>query len=188
MIGGGFWEICPLDISQAVIRGFSRFLYYEKKIEKPVGYYQPILPEIFNRYLTYKGSLQKNINNERMVLTGLAGYLSDHGKSITDICVEDLDNMLSSLYGHLSAETQNKYKTCLRMFLRYLYANKIIRKNFAPLIINKRVFSREKPPLYLGPKQIQKLFASLKYDTPRDLRLSRLSVTLFSVIQKISKK
>jgi len=170
----GFLEICPLDIAPAVIRGFSRFLYYEERIDKPVGYYQPILPEIFNRYLSYKASIQKDINNERIVMTGFAGYLKTHDKDLKDIRVEDVDDMLSSLYGHLSIETQNKHKTCLRVFLRYLFVNKIIRKNLAPLVINRRVFAGAKPPRYLRPEQIQTLFASLKYDTPRDLRANAM--------------
>ena len=176
-----FLEICPLDIAPAVIRGFSRFLYYEKRIDKPVGKYHPILPEIFNRYLSYKASFQSNSDRERIVLTGLAGYLKTQDKDLKNIRVEDLDNMLSSLYGHLNMKTQNSYKTCLRVFLRYLYVNKIIRKNFAPLIINRRVFTGAKPPRYLHPEYIQKLFSSLKYDTPRDLRVNAMVYLAYSL-------
>jgi len=177
----GFLEICPLYKAKSVIRGFSKFLYYTKRIEKPVGRYHPMLPEIFNRYLTYKASLQKNINSERIVLTGFAGYLKTHDKGLKDICVEDVDDMLFSLYGHLSAITQNSYKTCLRVFLRYLYVNKIIRKNFAPLIINRRIFAGSKLPRYLRPESVQKLFASLKYDTSRDLRVKAMVYLAFSL-------
>jgi len=177
----GFLDICPIDISRAVIRGFSRYLYYEKKINNPIGYYHPILPEIFNRYLAYKSSLQKDINPDRIVLTGLSGYMNRHGKSIKDIRVEDLDDMLFSLYGHLNPDTQNKYKSCLRVFLRYLYVKKIIRKNLAPLIINRRVFADTKLPECLDPASIEKLFASLKRDTPRDLRVNAMVYLAYSL-------
>ena len=170
----GFLEICPLRRAASVIRSFSKFLYYEKRIDKPIGKYHPILPDIFNQYLTFKASVQSNIYCERIVLTGFAGYLDAHEKHLKAVRIKDVDCFLSGQYGYLSIETQNSYKTCLRVFLRYLYIKKVIRKNLAPLIVNRRVFAMAKPPRFLRPVFTKKLFGSLKHTTPRDLRTNAM--------------
>ncbi len=170
----GFIESCSLNQAGAVIRRFSRFLYREKRIDKPTGKYHPILPEIFNRYLTYKRSLQDRIHSERIVLTGFAGYLETHGIRLETIHAEDVDNMLATSYGHLAAKSQNSYKSCLRGFLRYLYVNNVMGRNLAPLIVNRRIFAGAKPPRFLLAESIKKLFAGLKHETARDLRVNAM--------------
>lgn len=177
----GFLVSCSLNQAGAVIRRFSRFLYHEKRIEKPTGNYHPILPDIFSQYLSYKGSLQDKIHGERIVLTGFAGYLKVHDIRLKAIRVEDVDNMLAASYGHLSVQTQNSYKSCLRGFLRYLYVKKAIGKNLAPLIVNRPIFAREKPPRFLLPESIKQLFAGLKHDTPRDLRVNAMVYLAYSL-------
>ena len=170
----GFLEICSLNQAGAVIRRFSRFLYHEQRIDKPTGKYHPILPEIFDRYLAYKTSLQDNVYSERIVLTAFAGYIEAHDIRLRAIRVQDVDSMLATSYCHLSVQTQNSYKSCLRGFLKYLYIKNAIGKNLAPLIVNRPVFAGAKPPRFLFPESIRKLFAGLKHDTARDLRVNAM--------------
>lgn len=176
-----FLEFCVLYKAESVIKGFSRFLYYQRRISKPVGKYHPILPEIFNRYLTYKASMQNKVYSERIVLTGLTGYLEENDKTIQGINIQDMDLFVFRQYGHLSLTTQNSYKSCLRGFLKYLYAEKVIKKNLAPLIINRRIFSMAKPPRFLRPACIKKLFGNLKYKIPKDLRANAMVYIAFTL-------
>ncbi len=177
----GFLKFCTLYKAGFVIKSFSRFLYYQKRISKPLGKYYPILPEPFKRYLKYKASMQNAVFSERILLAGLTRYLEENDKAIQDINIKDLDLFLSSQYGHLSVKTQNNYKSCLRVFLKYLYAEKIIKKNLAPLINNRRIFSMAKPPRFLRPADIKKLFGNLKYQTPRDLRANAMVYIAFTL-------
>jgi len=177
----GFLASCPLNQAGAVIRRFSRFLYREQRIDKPTGKYHPILPEIFDRYLTYKRSLQDRIHGERIVLTGFAGYIQTHDIRLETIRVEDVDDMLAASYGHLSVQTQNSYKSCLRGFLRYLYIKNAIGKNLAPLIVNRPVFAQAKLPRFLLAESIKQLFAGLKHATPRDLRVNAMVSLAYSL-------
>ncbi|MBW2709979.1 MAG: tyrosine-type recombinase/integrase, partial [Deltaproteobacteria bacterium] len=145
-----------------------------ERIDKPTGKYHPILPEIFNRYLAYKRSLQERIHSERIVLTAFARYIETHGIRLETIGVEDVDNMLATSYDHLAAKSQNSYKSCLRGFLRYLYVNNVMGRNLAPLIINRRIFAGALLPRFLLAESIEKLFAGLKHDTARDLRVNAM--------------
>jgi len=178
----GFLEVCPLYVARAVIRGFSRFLYYEKKIDKPVGKYHPILPDPFSTYLSYKADIQPdNKWTHRIVLSALHPYLKKRNIRLLEIAIADLDNFISQTYSHLATETQNKYRSCLRGFLRYLFNTGKIRKNLAPLLVGKRMFERSLPPQYLLPQEIRQLFSGMRYDTNRDLRVNAMVYLAFTL-------
>ncbi len=169
-----FLEYCRLYKTISVIRSFSKFLYYERHIKKPVGKYHPILPEIFNKYLSYKASTQSNIYCERIVLTGLSKFLEEHNKTLADIKIEDLDYFLAEQYSHLRIKTQNSYRSALRVFLRELYVKGILQKNLAQFIVNRRIFAMAKPPKFLRAALTKKLFKNLKYTTKKDLRANAM--------------
>jgi site-specific recombinase XerD len=67
--------------------------------------------------------------------------------------------------------TKKLYRGCLRGFLRYLYQErKILKKNLAALLVTTPLYGRSKPPKFLRPREIRKLFATLKLSTPADIR------------------
>ena len=178
----GFLEVCPLYIAKVVIKGFSKFLYYEKKIDKPIGKYHPMLPESFSTYLSYKADIQPdNKWTHQIVLSALHPYLNERHIHLSEIAIADLDNFISQTYSHLATETQNKYRSCLRGFLRYLFNTGAIRKNLAPLLVGKRMFERSLPPRYLLPHEIRQLFSGMRYDTNRDLRANAMVYLAFTL-------
>jgi len=63
------------------------------------------------------------------------------------------------------------YRRRLRGFLRYLfYERKLLPRNLAPLIVGAPQFARAKPPHFLWPDELRRLFAGLKFSSPSDLR------------------
>lgn len=69
------------------------------------------------------------------------------------------------------AATCRVYRSRFRSFLRYLHQErKIIKRDLAALVTSRRSYSRAKPPKFLRPQEIQKLFAGLEVNTPADIR------------------
>ncbi len=186
-----FIEFCMIPRARTVIKGISRFLYYEGRIIKPVGWYQPVLPDIFQKHLEYITSLQTTVSHEQKVLTDFAKYLEKHNKTLKSLTIEDVDYFLANQYRHLKSRTQNVYKSGLRKFLKYLYEEGVIQKNYAPMLKDRRVFAMAKPPKFIRPAKIKKLFSSLQFETVRDYRTNAMLYLAFSLglrpneIQKI---
>jgi integrase/recombinase XerD len=67
--------------------------------------------------------------------------------------------------------TLKTYRHLLRGFLKYLYQERrILKRDLAPLLGGARLFDQKKPPRFLRPQEVQKLFASLRLSTPVDIR------------------
>lgn len=164
------------------IRPFSRYLYREGIIDKALGHYHRKLPEPFAAYLAYMAQIHPdNKWPHRIVLTALHGYLTERSIDLGKITIIELDRFMAKTYGRLAIETQNKYRSCLRGFLRHLFAGGQIEKNFATLLKNKRMFEKNLPPRFLLPHEIQQLFGSMTYDTERDLRANAMVYLAFTL-------
>ena len=67
--------------------------------------------------------------------------------------------------------TRRLYRHHVRGFLKYLYAERqIIKKDLAPLLVGAPLFAQKKPPRFLRPQEVKKLFSSMKLSTPVDIR------------------
>jgi site-specific recombinase XerD len=83
--------------------------------------------------------------------------------------IEDLDHFLAER--KVARSTRSIYRYCLRGFLKYLFRERrILKKDLAPLLVGPRMFCKHKPPKFLRPQEVQKLFASLPLSTPSDIR------------------
>lgn len=177
-----FQTACGRTNVKKAIRPFSRYLYREGVIDKALGHYHRKLPERFAAYLAYMAQIHPdNKWPHRIVLTALHGYLAERNIALGKITIVELDRFMARTYGHLSIETRNKYRSCLRGFLRHLFAGRQIRKNLAPLLKNKRMFERTLPPRYLLPHEIRQLFGNMIYDTERDLRANAMVYLAFTL-------
>jgi site-specific recombinase XerD len=59
----------------------------------------------------------------------------------------------------------------IRQFLKYLYRQRqIIKRDLSPLIVGAHLFSQAKPPNFLRPHEVQKVFAGLELTTDVDIR------------------
>ncbi len=157
------------------VRPFSRHLYRKGLIDTAMGHYHRKLPEPFSSYLSYVVDLYHNNPwPHRIVLTAFWEYLSKRGLTLEEITIDRLDRFMAGAYDHLTVETRNKYRSCLRGFLKHLFMTGLIRKNLAFFLRNKRVFERNLPPRHLTREEIRLLFDRMRFDTERDLRANAM--------------
>ena len=131
------------------------------------------LPDIYEQYFLYlehtREISQAQIGNIRRVLASLYQYLENHKISLTALKIEHLDAFMGEF--EVAKTTLRIYRYHVRGFLKYLYAErKIIRKDLAALLVGAPLFAHKKPPKFLRPQELQKLFSSLKLETSVDIR------------------
>ena len=158
----------------------SEYLFSQKRIDQPLEMSTPKvfnqvvqLPDLHEQYLLfYKQTSRVSDNYQQHVRSLLARfheYLQTQNIEISALKIEHLDTFLGGIKGALS--THSLYHSQLRGFLRYLYhERKIIKRDIAELLVGPPIFAKPKPPKFLRPKEIQKLFSSLKLSTPKAIR------------------
>jgi len=135
--------------------------------------YQVKLPDTYEQYFLYlehtREISQAQITNVRRVLASLHDSLENHKLSLADLKIEHLDAFMGEF--KVAKTTLRIYRDHVRGFLKYLYAEKkIIRKNLAPLLVGAPLFAQKKPPKFLRPQEVQKLFSRMKLSTSVDIR------------------
>ena len=142
------------------------------------------LPDIYEKYFLYfehtREISRKQLVNVRRVLTSLHDYLENHNFSLAALKIEHLDAFMGKF--NVARTTLRIYRYHVRGFLKYLYAEKkIIRKDLAPLLVGPPLFAHKKPPNFLRPQEVQKLFSSLKLETSLDIRTYALIHLAYSL-------
>ena len=135
--------------------------------------YQVKLPDIYEQYFLYlehtREISQAQITNVRRVLASLHAYLENRKLSLADLKIEHLDAFMGEF--KVAKTTLRIYRDHVRGFLKYLYAERqIIKKDLAPLLVGAPLFAQKKPPKFLRPQEVKKLFSSMKLSTPVDIR------------------
>jgi site-specific recombinase XerD len=157
------------------IINLSQYLFTHGRIDQPIQIHKPkaSLPDIYEQYLLYqKQGLKASSNHFRNVkglLRSFHHYLENQGITLSDLNINHLDAFMAAF--KVTEATRRVYRHLLRGFLKYLYYEKgIIKKDYAPLVVGPRLFDQQKPPKFLRPKEVQKLFSSLKLSSPADIR------------------
>jgi len=163
--------------SVPAINGLSRYLFSEGKIPKPLAQRaQRIdLPQIYEDYLAYQQTHRqasvRQIKRIKRVLAPFDDYLQMHQITLNSLTIEKVDDFLTAFLAPFLPATANAYRSMIRQFLGYLYRERqIIKRDLSPLIVGAHLFSQAKPPNFLRPQQVQKLFAELKLTTPANIR------------------
>lgn len=159
----------------AAIRGLSRYLFQQGAIERPIERQRQKLPEIYEHYLLYYAKIRQvnplQILRARRLLFALNDYLKRSQINLSTIRIEHLDAFLANHCAQLTPKTRQNERSCLRGFLKYLYQERgMLHKDFAPLLIGAPLFAQAKPPKFLRPQEVQRLFASLTLSSPKELR------------------
>jgi integrase/recombinase XerD len=159
----------------AAIRGLSRYLFQQGTIERPIERQHQKLPEIYEHYLLYYAKIRQvnplQILRTRRLLSALNDYLKRSQINLSTIRIEHLDAFLADHCAQLTPKTRQNERSCLRGFLRYLYQERgMLHKDFAPLLIGAPLFAQAKPPKFLRPQEVQRLFASLTLSSPKEIR------------------
>ncbi|MDZ7696976.1 MAG: tyrosine-type recombinase/integrase [Deltaproteobacteria bacterium] len=131
------------------------------------------LPDLYEQYFLYlehtREISQVQITNVRRVMTSLYHYLEKHTIRLAAMKIEHLDAFMGEF--NVAKSTLRIYRYHVRGFLTYLYAErKIIRKDLATLLVGAPLFAHKKPPKFLRPEELQRLFSSLKLSTSVDIR------------------
>jgi len=131
------------------------------------------LPDIYEQYFLYlkqtREISQSQINSVRRVLASLYDYLENHKLSLAALKIEHLDAFMGEF--KVARTTLRIYRYYVRGFLKYLYAErKMIKKDLATLLVGPPLFAHKKPPKFLRPQEVQKLFSNLKLVTSVDIR------------------
>jgi len=160
-----------------VIKKFASYLLEQKRIKRPLKgqYYK--LPEIYEQYVAYyKKAHQlrpdKLISIQR-VLSAFNDYLEDSKIKLLSIRIEQIDAFLAEFNKPFKQSTCRLYRSYLRGFLSYLYHQKrILRRDLAPLVVGAPQFAQAKPPKFLRPVEVKRLFCRLSQNlsSKRDLR------------------
>lgn len=159
------------------VYGLSRYLFDQGKIPRPLSVNAPLkrLPKIYEDYLVYyqqKGSwADGNTRQNTRVLCAFHDYLQKEQIDLTRLGIEDVDAFLAQFFAPFKSSTQRAYRSKLRGFLTYLYHERnIIKRDLASFIVARRHYGLSKPPKFLRPKEIQKLFAGFSLSSDSDIR------------------
>jgi len=171
----GFKQAYPTARTRA-IRGLSIYLYEQGIISRSLRMKEVTdLPQTYEDYLVYQQkhhqASYRRVMQIRTVLTALHRYLEKHQIRLKAVTIEKLDAFLAEYLAPYKPQTCAIYRSCLRGFLRYLHFERsLLSSNLAPLIVSPPQFSKNKPPNFLRPDELHRLFAGLKLSSPSDLR------------------
>ena len=173
----GFREYTGLSNPSHALRGLSGYLYSNARVSQPliIPNYQVDLPDIYEQYLAYYEQSRhipyNQVKQVRRVLASFHDYLERYKIELSALKIEHLDAFMAEFYKRLATGTCRVYRFYLRGFLKYLFhERKIINKDLAPLLVGRRLYAQAKPPKFLRPHEVQKLFANLKLSTPVEIR------------------
>ena len=159
------------------INGLSRYLFSQGKIAQPLApKAQPIdLPKIYEDYLSYqqthRQASRRQIRRIKRVLAPFDDYLQTRQIALSSLTIEQVDDFLTVFLAPFSPATANAYRSMIRQFLGYLYReHRIIKRDLSLLIVGAHLFSQAKPPNFLRPHEVQKVFAGLELTTAVDIR------------------
>lgn len=159
------------------VYGLSRYLFDQGKIPRPLSTKDAFvkLPTIYEDYLLYyqqTGSwADGNTRQNRRVLCALHDYLQKEQIDLARLAIEQVDAFLAQFFAPFKPSTQRAYRSKLRGFLTYLYHERnIIKRDLASFIVARRHYGLSKPPKFLRPEEIQKLFTGFSLSSDSDIR------------------
>jgi len=157
------------------VRGLSWYLFVHQKIKRPIEKHFVPLPSVYEQYLAYRqksGQIaERTVKQIRRVLVAFTRYLKTADIDLDILKIEHVDDFLAQFLVGLAPNSCRVYRGYLKGFLRYLYHQKgIIGRNLAPLLVDRRSYAQDKPPKFLRPHEVQKLFACLSLGSATAIR------------------
>jgi integrase/recombinase XerD len=168
------------------LRALSDYLFNQGRIDHPLNLSKPTppLPDVYEGYLLYHSqglnSSPPHLRRIRRVLSPFHEYLGKNGIPLSKLKIDHCDAFMATF--KVSDYSRRLYRYCLRGFLKYLYhEKKIIKRDLAPLLVGPPQFAQKRLPKFLRPKQVKKLFTSLKLSTPTQMRTYALIHLAYSL-------
>jgi integrase/recombinase XerD len=164
---------CTLKKSTVSVWGLARYLYRHEKLTELPCRNPKNLPPLYETYLSYsttKGSISvERINGCRKTLLPLSNWLAKKAAKLKKLSIEQVDCFLSDTRKSYAPATMQHHRSFLRGFLKWLYLEKITRRNLALLVVGPPQYAGTKPPRFLRVDEIKKLFA-ITPATPNEQR------------------
>jgi len=164
-------------VTTTAINGLSRYLVKQGQIKTPLPHRPPQrkLGGIYEDYLRYRQDGHQTDTHQlvaiRRVLCALCDYLNEQDITLNRLRIEDLDAFMAAFCQPFLSGTCRTYRTIVRGFLTYLHHQcDILKKDLAPLLIGAVQFAKAKPPKFLPPHEVKRLFESLSVTSAKDLR------------------
>ncbi len=133
------------------------------------------MPEIYQNYLEDSGLTDKTrLKQMKAVTTFLRKlhiYLEKMELNLVDLSIDQVDAFLAEVNAPYALSTRRLLRSYLRGFLSYLYHQRcVLRRDLAPLVVGPPEFGQSKPPCFLRPEEIKRLFKSVQLSTAREIR------------------
>ncbi len=163
------------------IRALSFYLYDQQKIPEPIlqANYQLDLPDLYEEYLDWHERSSQvpytQVKQVRRVLCGFHRYLERSKVELSAVRIGDIDAFLAGFQRRFSPATCRSYRSCLRRFFKYLYRErKFLRRDLASLLGSGRQWAQSRPPKFLRPQEVQRLFGTLKLSSAWHIRAAAM--------------
>jgi site-specific recombinase XerD len=185
----GHWEwdqIFSLDVFSAfkkkvgksygrALRALCWYLFIHQKIKRPIEKHFVPLPPVYEQYLAYRQKsgqvAERTVKQIRRVLVAFCRYLKSADIDLGTLKIDQVDDFLAQFLVGFAPASCRLYRGYLKGFLRYLYHQKnTISRDLAPLVVSRRLYAQSKPPKFLRPAEVQKLFAGLSLSSPTAIR------------------
>ena len=185
----GRWEwdqIFSLDVFSAfkkkvgksygrALRALSWYLFIDQKIKRPIEKHFVPLPEVYEQYLAYRQKsgqvAERTVKQIRRVLVAFYRYLKNADIDLGTLKIDQVDDFLAQFLVGFAPTSCRLYRGYLKGFLKYLYHHKnTISRDLAPLVVSRRLYAQNKPPKFLRPAEVQRLFAGLSLSSPTAIR------------------
>jgi site-specific recombinase XerD len=129
--------------------------------------------KVVEKYLDYyqDQTSGKTISHAKRTLTGFAAHLQTSNTSLCNISIQQVDHFLAQYNANYSTGTARTNRSYLRQFLKYLYRYGHIKKDLSQLVVSPPEFARSKPPKFLRPHEVQKMFKFMNLSRAKDLRI-----------------
>ncbi len=165
------------SLNLAPIRGMAQYLYQNNQLDAPVRKPREALPDVYEQYLThYQDTRQVTegmIQLCRNVLTAFHRCLDNDDLSM--LTIKQVDAFLNPYNAGYSPTSQRIHRGCLRGFLHYLYYQRnILRRDLSAFLTGPPAYAQAKPPRFLRPEELDRLFSSLSWEQPRDIRANAM--------------
>jgi len=133
------------------------------------------LPEVYQSYLEYADltavTRHKQMKAVKALLWKLHTYLEMKKLALEKLSIDHIDTFLAELNAPYALSTRRLHRSHLRGFLHYLYHQRgILRRDLAPLVVGPPEFAQSKPPCFLRPEEIKRLFENVQLSTFRGIR------------------
>ena len=155
------------------LRALSWYLFIHQKIRRPIEKHFVPLPPVYEQYLAYRQKsgqvAERTVKQMRRVLVAFYRYLKKSDIDLSTLKIDQVDDFLTQFLVGFAPASCRLYRGYLKGFLRHLYQHQNGR-DLAPLVVGKRVYARSKPPKFLRPAEVQKLFAGLSLSSPTAIR------------------